>query len=303
MKFSSYLRSDTIFLDVEIDSYEDVLKFIAEKFSTLADIDSSKILDTLHKREEAGSTYLDNAVAYPHGRLDDYDDLIIIFVRTNREVELPKTVINNKPMANCFFSVLASSNDAGLYLKSIRAVAQVVQQHSDKLQEATDFTMLTELFSTIDIEENHTITAKDLMVDVISTTEDTSMADALNTLSQNNICRLVVTPQNNRKIVGHITFDTLLKYSVPEYALHMNTLSFTESFDPLQEIWQKENSSIIKDIMEDCENITVTEDTKYFEVLLIMAKNSSPAVYVVDVNREIVGIIGKMEVLHKLIRP
>gem|GEM_PF-3773482 len=296
------MRNNTVFCDVEIATYDELLAYISKQFCDVTRVSYTDVLRALKNRESAGSTYLENGVAYPHGRLKNFDDLVILFVRSQKPIIVPHSISEFSPQASCFFSMLASSEDVSLYLKMIQSVAKLVQAHSKELHTLKSKDELLELFATIELEEDYTISAKDLMSTVLTISQESSMAQALDCLSQQSASRILVLNARNKRIVGHLTFDTLLRYSMPEYISHMKSLSFSSTFDPLREIWQKEHTTKIKYVMDDCQSLIVHENTKYFEILHTMLQHHSHAVYVVNHKQAAVGVVTEKEILHKLFR-
>jgi PTS system nitrogen regulatory IIA component len=85
---------------------------------------SSLIIEILQQRETLGSTGIGNGVAIPHGKIPEFDDLIVAFGRSMEGV--PYDSVDGKPV-HLFFLLLAPENSAGQHLKALAKISKMLK--------------------------------------------------------------------------------------------------------------------------------------------------------------------------------
>ncbi|MBL4940129.1 MAG: PTS IIA-like nitrogen regulatory protein PtsN [Colwellia sp.] len=88
----------------------------------LGDCNASDLLDSLLNREKMGSTGIGNGIAIPHGRLNNTDKAIAVFITTEHAIDFD--AIDNKPVdiLICLFVPQESTQE---HLQTLQSIAKL----------------------------------------------------------------------------------------------------------------------------------------------------------------------------------
>jgi PTS system nitrogen regulatory IIA component len=81
MDIRDLLKPGDVYLDVELSSKRDVLRFLSERVSEKCGSQANECRHALAAREKLGSTAIGSGIAFPHAQLDGLDRSMAIFVR------------------------------------------------------------------------------------------------------------------------------------------------------------------------------------------------------------------------------
>lgn len=112
-----YLKSDN-----KIDIISEMVDLICESGEIT---DKEVFLDSVIEREGMGSTGIGHGVAIPHGRADVARKLLIAFGRSPEPIEFDAS---DNEKVSLFFMLAAPKKDAGLYLKALAEISQLLSQ-------------------------------------------------------------------------------------------------------------------------------------------------------------------------------
>ena len=87
----------------------------------LGDVDSTVLLDSLLDRERIGSTGIGNGIAIPHGRLNNTDKAIAVFLTTEQAIDFD--AIDNKPV-DIFICLFVPENNTQAHLETLQSIAK-----------------------------------------------------------------------------------------------------------------------------------------------------------------------------------
>jgi PTS system nitrogen regulatory IIA component len=87
----------------------------------LGDVNSADLLDSLLDRERMGSTGIGNGIAIPHGRLNDTDKAIAVFLTTEQAIDFD--AIDNKPV-DIFICLFVPENNTQAHLETLQSIAK-----------------------------------------------------------------------------------------------------------------------------------------------------------------------------------
>ena len=80
MKIVEFIKPDSIFVDVDVDSKKNLFKQISNIFSKEDSDKGSVIIEKLNERERLGSTGIGNGVAIPHSKINSIEKTKVIFL-------------------------------------------------------------------------------------------------------------------------------------------------------------------------------------------------------------------------------
>ena len=88
----------------------------------LGDSNPSDLLDSLLNREKMGSTGIGNGIAIPHGRLNDTNKAIAVFLTTERAIDFD--AIDNKPV-DIFICLFVPKHNTQEHLDTLQSIAKL----------------------------------------------------------------------------------------------------------------------------------------------------------------------------------
>ncbi len=83
---------------------------------------STDLLDSLLNREKMGSTGIGNGIAIPHGRLNNTDKAIAVFLTTQQAIDFD--AIDNKPV-DIFICLFVPENSTQEHLDTLQSIAKL----------------------------------------------------------------------------------------------------------------------------------------------------------------------------------
>ena len=109
MKLSSYLDQKLIFLNIEANSKEEVIKSMVSKIAKIdesimrrkADVENSVL-----QREAEISTCMGKGIAIPHARIPDFND-VVVSIGVMRKPITCKTATKDNDQVKLFFMIIA----------------------------------------------------------------------------------------------------------------------------------------------------------------------------------------------------
>lgn len=81
MSITDLLQPANVYLDVELGSKKDVLRFLSDRVSEKCGSRADECRHALAAREKLGSTAIGAGIAFPHAQLEGLDRAMAIFVR------------------------------------------------------------------------------------------------------------------------------------------------------------------------------------------------------------------------------
>ncbi|MBU7555439.1 fructose-specific PTS transporter subunit EIIC [Pediococcus ethanolidurans] len=140
------LTLNNIQLNVEVQSRDDVLKYLAQ-FAVQNGLatDADKVLNKYLKREEEGSTGMQDGIAIPHAQDATIHSSAMLVVKLAHPVEWQ--TFDGKPI-DTIISFLIPENDSGAHLKYLSNTAKLLT-HEDFVQELHQAKTKEEVFNLI----------------------------------------------------------------------------------------------------------------------------------------------------------
>mgnify|MGYP000403185456 FL=1 len=124
MTLQDILTLDCTQCAVPASSKKRLLEQICQLASNeLGDLNPSDLLDSLLNREKMGSTGIGNGIAIPHGRLNNTDKAIAVFLTTERAIDFD--AIDNKPV-DIFICLFVPQNSTQEHLETLQSIAKLL---------------------------------------------------------------------------------------------------------------------------------------------------------------------------------
>lgn len=116
--------TETIVLDLDASSKEDIFKLVAEKAKELGLIeDVEKIISKFIEKENDTETYLGSKCAMPHIKTSTINTNVIFYIRLKSEM-----LWSGKDSAQYIFLIISNKEEVDKHLKLLRLVSKVIMQ-------------------------------------------------------------------------------------------------------------------------------------------------------------------------------
>ncbi len=116
------LNEDYIFLNIDVSTKDDVLRFISHqaKIMNITD-DEEKLYNDFIARENEFPTGLQDGFAIPHARTENVKDIAIMYLTTMQDIEWG--TLDEKPVKHMFALLVPSHHDGNIHLQMISKLA------------------------------------------------------------------------------------------------------------------------------------------------------------------------------------
>ncbi len=147
------------------------------------------------------------------------------------------------------------------------------------------------------------LTAKDLMsAEVIAVTVDTEIRELAKILAANRISGVPVLDGSGR-VIGVVTESDLIfqnkKVHIPTAFAILDSFIFLEDPEKMEQELRKMAGTKVADICT-ANPVTVREDTAVEEIATLMAEKKVHTLPVLDQNGQLVGVIGKADLIRMI---
>lgn len=301
MKISSVLNEDTIFFNIKGNNrseiYENMLKSALPEIEE--NINIKEVVEAIIERENTNEMIYEE-VAFPHVRLENFNDLYIIIGKLEKPVKL---LDNAETASELVILSLISPNSSDIYLKSISAFAKFMR-NPENTKELINCKSADEFKKVLDhskIKIKNEITAEDLMsAESFAVNENDPLSTALDIFNHEKITVLPVV-NDNGCLVGVIEANTVIKKFLPEYIFMMDNLNFLNSFEAFDKIFKQENIESVKNFMIP-PRYTCSLNTPLIQVTVELVRKNLKAVFVVDEQQKLLGRVSIKNIIHKVLR-
>ena len=305
MKLSSYLNPKCIYLNLEGDTKEDIIKQMIDntakhdkKFNESVTLIKKSVLT----REAEVSTAMGSGIAIPHARVDGYDDILISIGIMKNPIECEMADMRNKDMVKIFFMITAETLKSKVILKIMSSITKIAIKDKvmlDRLKNAKSSSDVYNLLSNINVKIENKITAEDVMDPTIRpvSPDDTLDDIARRLITEEKPGFPVVDDQGN--FLGEMTERELISYGMPSYTSVMDDLNFFTIGEPFEEYLKNEKTAKIQEIYRKKTTI-VDRKTPIMEICLLMVNKGFTRIYVVE-NGKYYGTILRSHIIKKVL--
>ncbi|MGR5240898.1 PTS IIA-like nitrogen regulatory protein PtsN [Photobacterium damselae] len=121
MQLSNVLSIDCTKSAVSCSSKKRALEIISEIAAEHLDQNPQPLFDCMLNREKMGTTGIGNGIAIPHGRINNSDKAIAVFIQSQEPIEFD--AIDNQPV-DLLFALLVPENQCSEHLKTLSDIAE-----------------------------------------------------------------------------------------------------------------------------------------------------------------------------------
>ncbi|NOZ33226.1 MAG: PTS transporter subunit EIIA [Alphaproteobacteria bacterium] len=131
MELASILTRDCVVVCAKVNSKRQVLQLAADRAAAKTGLKAHEIFETLLEREHCGSTGLGGGIAIPHGKLDNLDGVMGIFLLLEQPVDFD--AVDDGPV-DIVFVLLAPKGAGANHLKALSRVTRGLREESTVAQ-------------------------------------------------------------------------------------------------------------------------------------------------------------------------
>jgi PTS system nitrogen regulatory IIA component len=304
MRLKKCLDPKTILLGLEVSDKTELLETMCAKISqsqiikNYPEITEASIKEAIFKREKQMSTGIGGGFAFPHARLENFNDVAVCIVVLKNEIDFD-AFDKKKIHTACMTLTPLERPSVGLKIMSQVAKALKGEETRDAIIKALSPEDMIELLTKEETLIDAPIIAGELMKKpAFKINKDTPLKELTGLMTKHNAEAVAVTDENG-KIIGEITCDILFKFGMPDFFSQLKSVSFIEEFDPFEKYFKEESTSVAGDLMATNFH-TVKQSTPLLEIVFALAIEGHSKVYVEESNA-IVGEIDKSSVLDRII--
>ncbi|MCB5269393.1 MAG: CBS domain-containing protein [Candidatus Cloacimonetes bacterium] len=299
MLLSNLLDAKSILHESRILSKEQVYRLLVERIChhRKLPICGEGLVQLILQRDSQSSTAYPTGIAIPHIRMEDFHDTVIgmAFLQNPIDYEGTKVewvclVITDKSSSNIYLNLVAAllklSKDAPL----IRELGELRDGHA-----------VVQRLHKMEIQIKREITLGDIMIsEPITISADARLSELGAIFSSRGLTSLPVVDNDNRYL-GEVNILHLLKVGVPDYLMMLDNVSFLRSYEPLEKLFEQEDTLTVREIMSRDEEY-LNPDTSIPEVVFEMIQHHKRFFSVVDDSGKLVGVVTASDIFRKVIK-
>ncbi|MGL5577608.1 MAG: PTS sugar transporter subunit IIA, partial [Fusobacteriaceae bacterium] len=165
MKLSSYLNTKSIFLDLQEESIDEVIKEMVKRISKSEENIKGKekeIGEAVVKREKEVSTAIGSGIAIPHARIDNFNDFIISIALLKKPLTMNIAGTNKEDKVDFVVLIISDVLKNKNILKTMSAISKMALKNSElleKIKKSSSSNEVIKRFEEANIEIEHRIIA------------------------------------------------------------------------------------------------------------------------------------------------
>lgn len=301
MKLSSVLSPEFIFMGIRGNSaqeiYQEMLQRMLSTMSLEGDVPA--MAGEMISRENAiGVAY--DGVAYPHLRLEGYEDLGLAVGILAEPVKLRPDDLGEVKLV---IMSLVGEKVGDFYLKTLAASLRYLgnAEARDRIAGSPTAEAFLEQLDRDGVRIKKNITAEDLMDRNCATIRpENTLREAFDLFTRTNRSVLPVVDAENR-LTGVLDAVDIIAKFIPEYVFMLPNAQFMESFQTFDALTREEGTRLVKDFMRQ-EKVVFAPDTPLFRCTVELCRHSAYTIFVTGEDRTLQGALTVNNIIHRVLR-
>lgn len=296
MKLSHLLHKDLVLWDEQIEDITELYDRVSSLISSKYSIKKNIILDAFIKRDELGYTVFPDMSVIPHGRIDNFDDLIIVIVKTQ------KPILISGSLADIFYCILTSNSGSNRYLRTLASFAKISMNHAKEIRKCSNGHDLIKLIENCKYELDNAMQIKDIIDKQVPTVKlNDSIEYAADLMKKHNVIFLPVTDDKGIYL-GKIDVLDVIKIVYPEYMNLISDISFLKNLRAFEEYQDEEKRRTVGELYSKAKDKVINENEYAVEVGYVLAKNNWHHITVVNDENKVVAVLSTRSFLNNILR-
>lgn len=299
-----YIDQKRIIPDFIAQTREQAIRILVDKiFETdrdwfEANVTSDYIYSKVIERENIQTTGLGNGIAFPHARLQECSDLVMVMGVTETGIDFDS--FDKKP-CNIICLLISPERKPYLILQMMAVLARFFSdtQHIEQIKNCTAGEDIAQLIKSSVPTTTKTIMARDLMKPPKKTVLlDTSIEKTTHMMHLYQLETLPVVNEEN-VFFGEISCLNVFAYGVPEFFRQLQTVSFIKHLDPFEKYFRVRHGLKVKDLYDhDVE--TISPDTTLMEIIFQMTAKNRSHLFVIEEGK-LIGVINRFSIIDRIL--
>ncbi|MBE6367979.1 MAG: CBS domain-containing protein [Lentisphaerae bacterium] len=297
MKFISMLDEDLFLESVSGSSRSEVYSSMLNALSDYAELelDTAALTREMIEHEDSVGAMLPN-LAMPHLRIAELHDLYIVIGLPENPAALGTDVV---------FMSLIGDGMSDVYLKMLSTLGRSLgkKENLDAFVAAAKAgrSAFWEYMRSCGMTLREVVSAEDVMSPVREVLRTDAPLSKAFDLFFSGHCRFLPVVDNEGRLAGELSAREVIKSFFPEYVFMMENLNFLNDFAVFNEIFHSEHSLPVSRYMNS-EPAMATLDTPLIQLTLLLIKQGSGDVYIVDDDNKLQGVFKTDNVISKVLR-
>lgn len=297
MHLTSFLSPKDIIFEKRALNHQQVYETMVDRLVHNYRLPKSKteILELLNIREKQSPTAYPNGLAMPHIRLQDFEDIVLSFCFLQYPIEISGMKIS------WLVFIITDDKGSALYLNIVSALLKLSgnADNMKTLLSCTDANAIYSALQKLNLDVQQELHVQDVMCpEPYSISPDATMRELIGEMNKHQVAGLPVIDSAG-KYMGEINILDILKVGVPDYIMMMEDLNFLHSFEPLEKLFEKQDTVRVKEIMRVDETCLRPGDSM-MEAVFAMMQGHKRYISVVE-DGKLKGVITAMDIFRKVI--
>jgi len=297
MLLASFLEAHNILFENRVLTKEQVYKQLVDRLCSQYKLPvcGSKLLELIFQREEEVSSAYPTGIAIPHIRMDGLNDTLIAMTFLQNPLDY------NGIKVSWVVLILTDKTSSKTYLNIVAALLKLSKDKEAMaaLTSAGDGYSVIQYLKRKEVEVKKDVTVADIMVqNPIAVLPQNSLRELINLMGTHRVAGMPVVDETG-KYIGEVNVLNLLKVGVPNYVMMLDNLSFLASYEPLENLFGKQDILFVKDIMTTGD-VFIRPESSIIEAVFLMFSQNKRYLSVVK-DEKLVGLVTAMDILIKVI--
>ena len=285
-----------IFWNIDLSSTDELYEKVSSVISSKHKIGKDEVKKAFIEREELGYAIIADKSVIPHGRIDNYNDLIIVIVKSRQPIKIS----NDK--ADLFYCILTTNSGSNIYLRTLASFAKIASAYAEGVRKCKSSTELIDFIDACDLELNEVIRVKDIISDIVYTTKlDNSIADVVDIMKKHNLIFVPVVDDAG-KYLGKIDILDIMKIVYPEYMNLISDMSFISNLRGFEEYQEEEKMRKVSEFYNAAPRKKINVNEYAVEAGYVLKKNHWHHVTVVDDDNKVIAVLSTRTFLNNILR-
>ncbi len=254
------------------------------------------MLDAILEREQEAPMAYSSGIAIPHVRVEGLADTLIGMTFLQNPLDYGGTKVHWVVL------IFTDRSSSKVYLNIVAALLKLSQSPEavKALHAQRDGHGVIHWLKQEKIEVGANLTIADIMVrNPVCVGPDDTLSQVDSLINEHKVSLLPVVGKDGRYL-GELNILDILKVGVPDYLMRMDDLTFLRSYEPLENLFEKEEDTRAGEIMRT-DTVVLDPSASIVEAVMHMIKAGKRYLCVVD-NGLLVGVITAMDIFRRVIK-
>jgi len=297
MYLASFLNPQAIIIEPRILNKEQVYHELVEAICRHYQLPvcGQPLLDLILKRDEDTTTAYNSGIAIPHIRMEGFQDTVVGMALLQNPIEIDGMKVRWVVL------IITDKTSSKLYLNMVASLLKLSkdEQVMQTLFSAHDGHGVITYLKQMGVEVKKEISIADIMIsDPVTIKPQATLYELNNLMRQHGIAGLPVVDDKG-SYLGDVNILDVLKVGIPEYMMMLDNLNFMVSYEPLENLFDRQDEIKVKEIMNH-DTTCLRPEASIIEAVFIMITSKKRYMSVVK-DGKLIGLVTAMDVLRKVI--